>query len=155
VEDTLASPPPGADSCGTRWECFTHFLDDETQEHPCPIEEADFCGCDGVTFRRPWFCPHRPYDHPGACGDGFSCDSARVRCADPEPSCPAGQVAAVVDNCWGPCIPLSSCRCEFNWQCRPRETTRCADYPDYRCFSIADGGVGTSNGDGASDQTTD
>ena len=134
IEDSSQPPPPGGNSCGSRWDCYTHF--DDTREHPCPVEEAEFCGCDGVTFSKPWFCADRPYDHIGACGDGFSCDSMRVKCVAPEPSCPDGQVAAVVNGCWGACIPFSMCRCEFHWQCRPRDKYRCNGFPENRCAVI-------------------
>jgi len=139
-----APPLPGVDSCGTRWECYTHAPPDDgdTLEHPCPPEQSDFCGCDGVTFQRGWYCADRPYDHIGACDDGFGCDPRRVLCADPEPSCPDGQLAAVVKNCWGPCIPISMCRCEFHWQCRPSDKVRCSTYPDFRCVPFSpDGGT--------------
>jgi hypothetical protein len=149
LEDTGRPSPAGVASCGTRWDCYTHFPGDDTLEHPCPVEETDFCGCDGVTFARPWFCADRPYDHIGACGDGLSCDSMRVTCSDPEPTCPEGQVAAVQNGCWGACVPLSMCRCEFHWQCRPRDKYRCSSYPDFRCVPIP------PNADGGTDAATD
>jgi hypothetical protein len=136
------SPPPGVMSCDTRWECYTHFDDDDgTLKHPCPPEMAEFCGCDGVTFERPYACPDRPYQHIGACSDGVSCDAQRVRCSDPKPACPDGQMPAVVDACWGTCVPVSTCRCEFHWQCDTSKY-RCRGLPEFRCGPIPpDGGA--------------
>jgi hypothetical protein len=137
--DVGETSPPGVESCGRRWECFTHFDGDEdggTLEHPCPAETAEFCGCDGVTFVRPWACPDRPYEHIGACGDGVDCDDFHIRCSDPKPACAEGFLAAVVDGCWGSCVPLATCRCEFQWQCTDPGKYRCRTYPDFRCSPL-------------------
>lgn len=118
--------------CYTRWECYTHApSEDETVEHACPPETATFCGCDGSMFEMAYACPNRPYDHIGACGDGYTCDANRVRCSDPAPRCPDGQAPAVVAACWGPCVPITMCRCDQSWQCPPGN--RCSLLPDFRC----------------------
>jgi hypothetical protein len=124
-------------NCYTRWECYTHAPpDDDPLRHPCPPEIVTFCACDGTTFEAPYACPHLPYEHVGACGDGYSCDAYRIRCSDPRPSCPAGQVPAVVNGCWGACVPIAMCRCDLNWQCPEREKYRCSDLPEFRCGPI-------------------
>lgn len=73
----------------------------------------------------------RPYDHVGACGDGYSCDTFRVRCADPGPTCADGEVPAVIAGCWGPCVPVTMCRCEQHWQCPQRDRYRCFTLPEF------------------------
>ena len=135
--DVGGPSPPGVESCGSRWECASHFSEDDgTLEHACPAETAEFCGCDGTTFVRPYACPDRPYDHIGACADGFSCNPERVTCADPKPVCPDGQLPAVATGCWGPCIPVDLCRCQFSWQCGDTSKYRCRALPDFRCEPI-------------------
>jgi hypothetical protein len=102
-------------ACSDAWECVTHF--DETLEHPCAPETILWCGCDGVTFEASVTCPDRPWTHPGACGDGVSCTKEAVRCADPKPVCAEGEAPSVINDCWGPCVPVSSCRCIAHWMC--------------------------------------
>ena len=117
------------DACGDEWQCLAHF--DETLEHPCAPETTLYCGCDGVTFEASITCPDRPYAHPGACGDGESCFTDAVRCADPAPVCPEGQAPSVVDDCYGPCIPVESCRCFAHYQCPMLDLYTCLE--DMRC----------------------
>jgi len=127
-------PTPTGD-CYTRWECYSHAPDDDTVQHACPPDVSIFCGCDGKMFESSYACPDRPYDHIGACGDGYSCDTYRVRCADPPPSCPDGQVPPVINGCWGPCVPIAMCRCDTNWRCP--QGTRCILLPDFRCAPVS------------------
>jgi hypothetical protein len=117
-------------TCGGPWQCISHF--DDTREHPCEPETILFCGCDGVTFEASFTCPDRPWIHTGACDDGVSCTKEHVECADPKPSCPSGQEPSVVAGCWGPCVPVASCRCLYHWMCPNLEVNTCL-MPDYRC----------------------
>jgi hypothetical protein len=131
---TAASPcGPGlncfADACSDEWQCIAHY--DETVEHPCEPETTPYCGCDGVTFEASITCPDRPYAHPGACGDGESCFTGAVRCSDPAPICPEGQAPSVVNDCYGPCIPVSSCRCFAHYECPTLTLNTCL--ADFRC----------------------
>jgi hypothetical protein len=118
-------------SCDDRWECVPH------EAHPCPNDLLPHCGCDGVTFYALWTCVDRPYLHIGECGDGANCDPTDLRCSQPEPSCPPGSLASIVNGVYGPCVPFASCRCEYLWECPHREryacdrtTWRCAERPD-------------------------
>src|SRR5262245_20315348 len=131
--------PAAAGDCYTRWECYAHAPDDDTVAHACPPEVATFCGCDGMMFEASYACPNRPYDHIGVCGDGYSCDAYRVRCADPRPSCPDGQVPPVIGGCWGPCVPIAMCRCDQHWRCP--QGYLCSLLPEFRCGLPTDGGV--------------
>jgi hypothetical protein len=118
-----------ADACSDAWQCVAHF--DETVEHPCEPETMAYCGCDGMTFEASVTCPDRPFSHPGACGDGESCYAGAVRCSDPAPVCPEGQAPSVVDDCYGPCIPITSCRCFAHYQCPNGDVYTCLE--DFRC----------------------
>jgi hypothetical protein len=145
-------PTSTSDNCFTYWQCFTHDLDEDVEAHACPPEVVTFCGCDGNEYRASWSCPGHPYDHIGSCSDGSSCDANRVRCTDAAPACPAGQVPAVIAGCWGPCVPITSCRCDQNWQCPQRDVYRCVTYPDFRCEPIPppnDGGADAPSDGGA------
>ncbi|HVY25221.1 MAG TPA: hypothetical protein VHB79_01665 [Polyangiaceae bacterium] len=115
-------------NCGTRvWDCISHRpLPAESSaslppgyepHHPCPTETMDYCGCDGVTFQASVTCPDRPYQHPGACADGYNCYVADSLCDRAAPSCDAGETPSIVDECFADCVPAGSCRCEFNWEC--------------------------------------
>lgn len=129
-------------ACGEPWTCISHF--DETLEHPCAPETILWCGCDGVTFEASVTCPDRPWAHAGACGDGASCTEGAVRCSEPKPVCPEGHEAAVVNDCWGGCVPISACRCIAHWMCPNLARYTCLE--GERCGPnprLADGGTPT------------
>jgi hypothetical protein len=44
----------------------------------------------------------------GRCVAGFQCDG-KVTCRAAEPVCPVGNVAVVLQNCWGGCVPTTEC----------------------------------------------
>jgi hypothetical protein len=119
--------------CDDIWHCIQHV--DGPAEHPCSMEPADYCGCDGVTFTAVLVCPDRPYQRAGACEDGFSCDPTLLRCSAPEPWCPEGQVPSVVDGRYGQCVPIHYCRCQFVWECPHREKYQC-DPIATRCTTL-------------------
>ena len=116
-------------SCDERWECVTHA------RHPCPMDVVPHCGCDGVTFQSPPGCPERPYLHIGACHDGTKCDPMDLRCSHQEPDCPEGMLVSIENGIYGPCVPFSSCRCEFVWECPQREKYKC-DRATWRCVEL-------------------
>jgi hypothetical protein len=117
-------------SCDLNWYCFAHFA-----PHPCPLDIVPYCGCDGKTYYFPATCPEVPYEHAGECGDGVNCDPGDVRCTQQEPDCGTGKVASVVGGCYGPCVPITSCRCVFPFECPQRDKYDCN--PDRRCdFSM-------------------
>jgi hypothetical protein len=107
------------------WQCVSHFSTgeggagggDDKLAHPCPEDTVDYCGCDGVTFTALRTCPDRPYAHPGACDDGYSCDVFDSRCELEAPSCEPGQAPLVEDDCFAGCAPIASCRCDYDWEC--------------------------------------
>jgi len=117
-------------SCDERWECGPHYA-----PHPCPMDAVPYCGCDGVTFQSPSTCPERPYLHIGACTDGTNCDPTDLRCSQQEPDCPEGMLASIVNGIYGPCVPFSSCRCEFIWECPHREKYAC-NRTTWRCVEL-------------------
>lgn len=117
-------------TCGGPWECVVHF--DPLNEHPCSEEMVQFCGCDGTNFTASVTCPDRPWLHVGACEDGFSCTAGMIECAAPQPECPAGQYPSVSNGCWGPCVPVASCRCLYHWMCPDLAANTCL-VDTYRC----------------------
>jgi hypothetical protein len=127
---TVDQPCVGGDckgsSCDQSWFCLSHFA-----PHPCPFDLVPYCGCDGKTYYFPSTCPEVPYEHAGECGDGVNCDPNDVRCSQPEPNCGEGRVASVVGGCYGPCVPITSCRCAFAFECPHIEKYDCG--PDQRC----------------------
>ena len=120
------------DNCNERWECLPHY-----QKHPCPMDSVPHCGCDGVTFQSPDGCADRPYEHIGECSDGANCDPTDLRCSDQEPTCAPGWLPSIVHGVYGPCIPFSSCRCEFLWECPHRDIYAC-DRTTWRCAELRD-----------------
>jgi hypothetical protein len=128
-------------TCGGQWECLAHY--DERLKHPCAEETMNFCGCDSVTFEASVTCPDRPWLHPGACDDGASCAKEMVECPDAAPECPTGEYPSVVAGCWGPCVPLESCRCLYHWMCPELSLNTCIE-GSYRCGpnpNLADAGA--------------
>jgi hypothetical protein len=121
------------DNCDTRWKCETHAS--AAGEHPCPTNIVAYCGCDDVTFFAFDTCPDRPYQHIGACDDGFNCDPTDLRCSEVEPTCAEGEIASVVHRAYGECVPFSFCRCEFVWECPHRDKYQC-DRPSRRCRAV-------------------
>ncbi|HEY6876399.1 MAG TPA: hypothetical protein VI299_00185 [Polyangiales bacterium] len=64
----------------------------------------------------------------GAATDGSSvvnCDERDALCKRTRPSCPEGQVAVVVDGCWGDCVQISQCVCHQADDCPERERYVC------------------------------
>ncbi|MEE8410658.1 MAG: hypothetical protein V3T05_13740 [Myxococcota bacterium] len=62
----------------------------------------------------------------GLCVYGVDCDDRYVFCAMPAPTCPQGEVASVVNGCYGPCVPAEACwpvstGCQDNAECGPNE----------------------------------
>ena len=55
-----------------------------------------------------------------------------VSCADPQPTCPQGQVSSVVNDCYGPCVAVSQCRCLYHWMCPELAVNTCL-IGQYRC----------------------
>jgi len=118
-----------ASDCSIKvWDCVTHRpLPDDAHDstlppgyqphHPCPAETMSFCGCDGVTFVAPVTCPDHPYQHAGACDDGYDCNPNHNLCAQSPPSCEPDAAPSIVDECYASCVPATDCRCEFNWEC--------------------------------------
>jgi hypothetical protein len=118
-----------ANDCSNEvWDCVTHRPRPESAgdsslppgyepHHACPTDTMEYCGCDGVTFVAAVTCPDRPYQHPGACGDGYNCNPQDNVCGETAPTCEAGQAPSIVDECYASCVPVADCRCEFNWEC--------------------------------------
>jgi hypothetical protein len=77
----------------------------------------------------------------------MSCTESAVRCSDPKPVCPEGQEASVVNDCWGACVPISSCRCIAHWMCPNLARYTCLE--GERCGPnprLADGGAAPTDG---------
>lgn len=53
----------GAPGCGTLWTCQRPWR----QRPRCRFRRAEWCGCNGETFRARSTCPGRPVLHAGAC----------------------------------------------------------------------------------------
>ena len=66
---------------------------------------------------------------------GVNCDPSGVTCKAMTPSCPPGQVASVVGNCWGTCVPILECQTVSS--CAACKNGFCAAYSgwttEYRC----------------------
>ena len=121
------------DNCDRRWECQPHAS--APGQHPCPTDIVAYCGCDDVTFFAIDSCSDRPYQHTGACDDGVNCDPTDLRCSEVEPTCAEGEIASVVHGAYGECVPFSSCRCEFVWECPHRDKYQC-DRTSRRCRAV-------------------
>jgi hypothetical protein len=121
------------DNCDRRWQCQPHAA--AAGQHPCPTDIVAYCGCDGVTFFAFDSCSDRPYQHTGAYQDGVNCDPTDLRCSEVEPTCADGEIASVVYGAYGECVPISSCRCEFVWECPHRDEYQC-DRTSRRCRAL-------------------
>jgi hypothetical protein len=117
-------------SCDERWECLPHYA-----PHPCPMDAVPYCGCDGVTFISPNGCVDRPYEHVGPCIGTTNCDPTDLRCSQQEPDCGPGMLPSIVNGVYGPCVPFSSCSCEFIWECPHREKYKC-DRTVWHCTEL-------------------
>lgn len=75
----------------------------------------------------------------GRCVLTTSCDHSRVQCDAPTPQCPDGQIAAVRDGCYGPCVDAVDCLqvtsctdCSSEHACveQCRGAVQCYEVPD-------------------------
>jgi hypothetical protein len=57
--------------------------------------------------------------------DKTSCAPRLVACDMKEPSCPANQVASVVNGCFGPCVAIDQCSCTDAPDCPHEESYTC------------------------------
>lgn len=74
----------------------------------------------------------------GAAGSGgVDCNPSTVSCKAMQPTCPKGQVPTVENGCWGPCVPVLTCKPEKD--CSTCTNGWCAAYvsfgTEYRCVS--------------------
>jgi hypothetical protein len=129
--------------------CHDGFCPEETTCFPDPAEpERAFCleattACDSST----------------PCAAGFVCDpsgncvpervacSGAVLCPINVAACPPGYVHSVIDDCYGPCVPLETCGCTRDADCSAsascdRLAGRCVvpAAPEPRCLVPYEGG---------------
>lgn len=60
-----------------------------------------------------------------AASDAVSCDRRNVACRRAEPICPEGQVAEIIDQCFGECVPIDQCVCTEAADCPYEERFTC------------------------------
>jgi hypothetical protein len=69
------------------------------------------------------------------CEVTYDCDRSSVKCDSLEPICPDGMTISVIGACYGPCVPVTSCKCApgsptscpDGWVCHAN-TNRCGPY---------------------------
>jgi hypothetical protein len=73
----------------------------------------------------------------------YNCDPTDLLCPDEkEPSCPAGQVPTIAHGHYTTtCVPISSCRCEYVYECPHRERYEC-NLTNNRCEPVPPDAVG-------------
>jgi hypothetical protein len=87
------------------------------------------CGCDGSTYesRCAAHAAGSSVKTLGPCkvDRELNCDERDALCKRAQPVCPAGEVASVVEGCWGECVPLAECVCHAADECPEREQYVC------------------------------
>jgi hypothetical protein len=98
----------------------------------CTDQSDPVCGCDNRTYSNSCEAHHAGVSvaKKGACATkGTSCDRRALTCRRAEPVCPAGQVAAIVGNCFGDCVAIEQCACS--------EADACPQPEQYTCHRSA------------------
>ncbi|MFO0568293.1 MAG: hypothetical protein U0263_21710 [Polyangiaceae bacterium] len=67
----------------------------------------------------------------GQCVAGIQCNVLDVFCNAPMPQCPVGKRPAVVNHCWGPCVPVNECQAAMS----------CADCATPKQICVTEGDV--------------
>jgi hypothetical protein len=66
-------------------------------------------------------------------GDGVtSCDRRKLACKRADPTCPEGEVPAIVAGCFGACVPIDACACDAPEACPDANHYTCHNYKQ-RC----------------------
>lgn len=127
---------PGTQVCGYAIadQCGAFDATGTCEERPttCGSVLSPVCGCDGVTYDNACEA-RRAGTSARSTGECVShCDGGEVTCGTPRPSCMVGvTTAAVIDGCWGPCVPIETCVCASRSDC-PNDAERC-DLATMRC----------------------
>lgn len=129
------------------------------EEHPACEKLCIQSACDARGIQAEARC------RSNRCVFDLSCDHGDVTCKAAKPECPAGQIASVVDACWGPCIDVAQCQevsdcsvcpagmvcvqnaespgsfsqcVEVESSCAAKPTCECADACSYSCAEVDD-----------------
>lgn len=87
--------------------CAAYLLLDGPPGHSCD-EECDVTACEAIGVVEPSCSEYFSFGS-GGCMPAFDCNHDHASCKiDPLP-CPDGERRTVVGDCWGECIPLTSC----------------------------------------------
>lgn len=84
--------------------CDAYYVEDDPPpecDEECDVTMCEYLGVTAATCNLD--------DEIWGCSPSIDCRASSAACEQAPPQCPEGELPTVIDGCWGPCLPATSC----------------------------------------------